>query len=134
MSGPDLDPESSRTLTWLAVLLVGVPLLIVAILSWSLHWDWASNLWFGYTWPSLKGNGPEALVQTIVYAGVAVILIPPVRKAIEKFAKRHVNAIKAHVSAEHDALHEKIDHIIKHTAAIPNTHTDGSEWLERPKA
>jgi hypothetical protein len=133
MSGPDLDPVASRTLTYLAIIVVAIPLLIVSLLSWQLHWDWASNLWFGYTWPSLKGNGPEALVQTIVYGAIAVVLIPPVRKAIEKFAKRHVDSIKAHVSAEHDALHDKVDHLIKHTHGVPETHSDGSDFMERPK-
>ena len=37
-------------------------------------------LWYGYAWPSLKGNGPEALIQTIVYGALAVAIYPPLRK------------------------------------------------------
>ena len=58
-----------------------------------------SNLWFGYFWPSLKGNGPEALVQTVVYAAIAVLLWPFIRKEIHK--------------GEED-LHKKLDHLLKH--------------------
>ena len=66
--------------------------------------NWLYTLYFGYLWPSLKGNGPEALAQTIIYGLAAVALYPPLRKA----AKRE---------AEH--LHAKLDHVIKHSKDIP---------------
>ena len=47
-----------------------------------------SNLWFNYFWPSLKGNGPEALVQTVVYAGIGLTLVPVVRKFLRKEVTR----------------------------------------------
>lgn len=56
--------------------------------------------WFDYFWPSLKGNGPEAIVQTVVYAGVAALFIPAVRR-LEK------------------RIHAKLDHIIRHHPDIP---------------
>lgn len=62
------------------------------------------TLWFGYFWPSLKGNGPEALIQTAVYGALAYILIPPVRDWFNNHMK---------------SLHEKVDHIIKHHPDIP---------------
>ena len=65
---------------------------------------WLYGLWFNYFWPSLKGNGPEALVQTAVYGTIAVIFIPPVRK----WARR-----------EAEKLHGKLDHVIKHHPDIP---------------
>lgn len=95
--------------------------------SWG---NWLHGVWFGYFLPSLLGNGPEALVQTIVYGAIALIFIPPVRR----WMARHVDSIKAHITAEHDAVHEKLDHIIHHTKAIPNQRTDGSDWKERPQA
>ena len=64
-------------------------------------------------WPSLNGNGPEALAQTLVYGLIAVALIPPIRRAIERFTKRHVDSIKAHVTAEHQLVHDKLDHVIQ---------------------
>jgi len=54
---------------------------------------WLNNIWFDYFWPSLKSNGPEALVQTVLYAAIAFIFVPPVR--------RYVNA---HVKSLHDKL------------------------------
>jgi hypothetical protein len=76
-------------------------------------------MWFGYFWPSLQGNGPEALVQTVVYGAVAVVVWPPARKAIERFAKRHADDLKAHVEAEQGKLHAKLDHIISESPDIP---------------
>jgi hypothetical protein len=66
--------------------------------------NWLYTLWFGYVWPSLKGNGPEAVVQTIVYGGIAYIFVPPFRKWLH---------------GEFTHVHAKIDHIIKHHPDIP---------------
>ena len=68
--------------------------------------NWLHTLWFGYFWPSLQGNGPEALVQTIVYGLIALIFIPPVRR----WMGRHIQSVKDHVSAEHAKIHERLDH------------------------
>jgi hypothetical protein len=61
-------------------------------------------LWYGYFWPSLKGNGPEAIVQTIVYAVIAYLFIPPFRRWMHE---------------ENVTLHAKLDHIIHHHPEIP---------------
>jgi hypothetical protein len=63
-----------------------------------------SYIWINYFWSSLKGNGPEALVQTVVYAGAAYLFIPPVRKYIDAHMKD---------------IHKKMDHIIFHSKDIP---------------
>lgn len=74
-------------------------------------WHWGHHLWFAYFVPSLWGNGPEALVQTVVYATAAVILIPPFRKwVVGHFTKLHEKL---------DLAHEKMDHIIEHHPDIP---------------
>jgi hypothetical protein len=86
---------------------------------------WLYHLWYGYLIPSLYGNGPEAIAQTIVYGLIAIAVIPPARH----FVERHVDSIKAHVSAEHDAMHEHLDHIIRHSPDIP----DFVPTKERPK-
>lgn len=84
--------------------------------------NWLQNFWFNYAWASDKGNGPEALQQTVLYALIAVVLIPPIRHAVERFAKRHVESLKAHAEnlhaetrahAEelHATLHARMDRI-----------------------
>lgn len=77
------------------------------------------TLWFGYAWPSLKGNGPEALVQTIAYAAVAMAVYPPLHRWVTKEER----AMRAE-------LHRKVEHIIKYHPDIPDYvspgHTDGS--------
>jgi hypothetical protein len=50
--------------------------------------NWLYSLWYGYFWPSLKGNGPEALVQTVTYGAVGLTLIPVVRKFLRNEAKK----------------------------------------------
>ena len=65
-------------------------------------------LWIAYFWPSLKGNGPEALVQTLVYAAIAIVLYPPLRDWITH---------EAHSGEK--LLHDKLDHIIKHHPDVP---------------
>jgi hypothetical protein len=83
---------------------------------------WLSNLWFGYAWPSDKGNGPEALMQTIIYAAIAVVLVPAVRRFVKaQFARVHDK-----LSNGEAELHAKLDrsialgeHIIKHHPDIP---------------
>ena len=82
--------------------------------------DWLNSLWDNTFWPSLNGNGPEALAQTLVYGLIAVALIPPIRRAIERFTKRHVADLKQHITAEHAAVHAKLDHVIKHSKDIPD--------------
>lgn len=78
-----------------------------------MHTLWA--LWINYGWSSLKGNGPEAVVQTLVYAAAAVLLIPPVRRfVLAEFHKVHSKIDKGHLE-----LHAKLDHIIEHHPDIP---------------
>ena len=78
------------------------------------------NLWFTYVWPSLKGNGPEDLLATILVAVIASVLWPPTRRRIEAFAARHVKSIKQHVTDEHQAVRDRLDHIIEHHPDIPD--------------
>ena len=66
--------------------------------------NWLYVLYFGYLWPSLKGNGPEAIAQTIVYSVVALAVYPPLRHALKR---------------ETEHLHAKLDHVIKHHPDIP---------------
>ena len=63
-----------------------------------------SNLWFGYAWPSIKGNGPEAIFQTVLYGAIAIIFVPPIRRWFVE---------------EHKKIHAKLDHVIKHHPDIP---------------
>ena len=64
-------------------------------------------------------NIMAALVQWAVILILAALLYPPTRRAIERFVGGHVQSIKDHVSAEHAAVHAKMDHIIAHHPDIP---------------
>jgi hypothetical protein len=77
---------------------------------------WLSVLNFGYLWPSLKGNGPEALAQTVVYGTLALYFVPKVRA----WVNRHVDGLHAKL----DVAHKKMDHIIKHSNDIPEFKED----------
>jgi hypothetical protein len=85
--------------------------------------NWAYNVWYGYTVPSLYGNGPEALVQTIVYGLIALIFVPPIRK----WFGREYQKIHAKIDKGHAELHEKLDHnralaehLIHHLPDVPD--------------
>jgi len=57
-------------------------------------------IWINYFWASLKGNGPEAVVQTVVYGGIGILLIPVARRFIRNEAKKLHSEI---TGVEHEA-------------------------------
>jgi hypothetical protein len=72
---------------------------------------WFSNLWYNYFWSSDKGNGPEAIQQTVLYAALAVTFVPVVRHWFE-----------GHMKALHEKFteHERmLKHIIENHPDIP---------------
>jgi len=89
-------------------------------------------------WPfDASRVGPNLVASVVQYALLAilfVLLYPPARRAVERFALRHAKDIKDHVSAEHKRLHDKLahhevmakhnadllNHIIKHSPDIPD--------------
>lgn len=140
----DKPPKTSTPswFWWAAAIIVIIPVALIAILSWQLHWNWLPNLWFQYAWSSDKGNGPEALQQTIVYALIAAVLIPAVRHFIAaKFEDVHKkidevhDTVRAHheqASKEHAANRTLLHHIIESTPGIAN-HVPGLEDRYQPK-
>lgn len=75
------------------------------------------HLWFGYFWPSLQGNGPEALVQTVVYGAIAYAIVPPFRKWVNGHFKR--------VQETHDSIHAKLDaHHAEHIKLAKEHHAE----------
>lgn len=73
---------------------------------------WLYVMWFSYFWPSLKGNGPEAIVQTVLYGAIAYFLVPPVREYINEHMR------KLHEKVDHS--HALMQHIIKNHPDIPD--------------
>lgn len=61
---------------------------------------WLYTLWYGYVYPSLKGNGPEAAVEIGLGFAIGRYAWPRI--------KRHLDFIKAQNA-----------HIIKHHPDIP---------------
>jgi hypothetical protein len=57
----------------------------------------------------------------VIIAGVATtVFYPPVRKAVEKYVKRHFEEGTAE-------LHAKLDHIIEHHPDIPPYHSKNKD-------
>jgi hypothetical protein len=75
-------------------------------------------------WPLDNSRvGPNLTASIVQWALIAIavaLLYPPARRALERYAQRHVDSIKAHISAEQDHLHTKMDHIIRNSKSIPN--------------
>lgn len=86
---------------------------------------WLSNLWFNYFWASLKGNGPEAIVQTVVYGLIALVVVPPFRRWVGD----HMRSLHSKLDAHHEALlsqaeghHEQhLDLVREHHAVVLST-------------
>ena len=72
-------------------------------------------IWINYFWASLKGNGPEALVQTVVYGALAYSFVP----AFRRFVNNHVRSIHVKLDAQHAEKMEQAErHHAEHLAAI----------------
>src|ERR1035437_517636 len=76
---------------------------------------WFHHIWFQYFWPSLMGNGPEALVQTVAYGLIAYLFIPPFRRWInghfkaqketnERQHEERLRQAEIHQAATHELL------------------------------
>jgi hypothetical protein len=114
------DDSTSKGYWGLAILVCSIVFLVVALVSILGNWHWLYTLHFGYLWPSIKGNGPEALAQTAVYFLIAAIFVPVVRKFIAKeFAKVH-HSIHVHGTEITAHLH----HIAKESGLDPFEHSD----------
>ena len=97
-------------------------LIALAALVYFMAFHWSRFL--ADFWPldasRIAPNVVASVVQWALIAIAVALLYPPARRAIERFAQRHVESIKEHVSAEQAHLHAKMDHIIVNSKAIPN--------------
>lgn len=99
---------------WVFALVLSLPVLLALVLLITFSGGWLHNLWFNYAWSSDKGNGPEALQQTILYGAIAAILIPAVRH----FLKREFGKVHAKIETEQAKVHAKLDHVISESPDI----------------
>jgi uncharacterized membrane protein len=126
------DDDSTTFTRWLVIGAV-VVIVAVSVVAYFSHWHWLGNLWFNYAWSSDKGNGPEAIQQTIVYALLAVLIIPPVRKwFLAKFHRIHQKIDQGHAEIkEHLERNAALSrHIIKHHPDVSNTDHTGADILD----
>jgi hypothetical protein len=77
----------------------------------------AVTFWDRWVWPAggsggIPGDVVATLIWVIIAAIATTIFYPPVRRAIEKYVKRHFEAATSE-------LHAKLDHIIEHHPDIP---------------
>ena len=105
---------------WRTVLYV-----IAAFCLWGLAQElWNHGLgtiWFNYFWSSDKGNGPEAIQQTVVYAAIGIYFIPKVRAWVNNHVKSLHDKMDAH-HAEHIQLAN--DHHAEHMAKLDTQHAE----------
>lgn len=79
------------------------------------------TFWFGYWWPSVKGNGPEDITSLILVGIVTAIFVPRVRRWWV-VREQHLHAKLEHVMKQNA-------HIIHHSKAIPNKSTTTGDDL-----
>jgi hypothetical protein len=104
----------------ISIFTCAVLFVIVASVSYFGNWHWAYNLWFNYGWSSDKGNGPEALQQTVVYAVIAIVLVPAVRR----FIKREFDKVHHSIHVHGTELQAHLHHIAEKSGLPKFEHTD----------
>jgi hypothetical protein len=78
------------------------------------------TVWFHYVYGSLLGNGPEAIAQTIIYAAIAMMVYPPIRRGIE----RRWHSLHEKLDAHHAAGVEDRQDLLRHMRHIIEFHPD----------
>lgn len=109
--------------------------LLAALYFVVFHWGRFLQDFYPLDASRIAPNIIASICQYVVLGVGAYLLYPPVRRAVDRYIGGHVDSIKAHVSAEHALVHAKMDHIIKHTKAIPAfppPTTDGSASTQDP--
>lgn len=93
--------EETPNYYWGLALLISLLVLIVLALLITFVGGPLHNLWFNYFWSSDKGNGPEAIQQTVLYGVIAAVLVPAVRH----FIKREFGKLHKKIEEGHDEIH-----------------------------
>lgn len=75
-------------------------------------WKEINYVWIQYFWASLKGNGPEAVVQTVAYAAIALTLVPVVRRVVRAEMKK-AHAELQGIEAEVKTIERKFGKLVK---------------------
>ena len=74
-------------------------------------------------WPldasAIAPNIVASMVQYALLLILAALLYPPIRRAVDRYVRRHVDELKDHVTTEHRKVHDKLNHIIDHHPDIP---------------
>lgn len=98
---------------------LGLAFLAALIYFMVFHW----SRFLSDFWPIDKSTvGPNLFASLIQYALILItiaLLYPPLRKAAERWAERHVQSIKDHVSDENKKIHVRLD---KHEDMVQAIH------------
>jgi hypothetical protein len=103
---------------WVAV--VGV---LGAIYFVVFHWSRFVSDFYPLDKSSVAPNIVASAVQFILIAIAAYLLYPPLKRAVDAYARRHLEEIKAHVSAEHAKIHARLDVHETHLEALRSAAT-----------
>lgn len=76
------------------------------------------HVWYGYFVPSLWGNGPEAIFQTVLYGLIALAVVPPFRHWFE----RHIKSIHEKLDHQHEEHLTLMAHHHKEAMALARKH------------
>lgn len=94
-------------------------LLVLVVLGITLGW---SRFLSDFYPPDRSFVGPNLIASVVQWAVILIavaLVYPPARRAVARYIEHHVKDIKNHVTAEHAAVHDKLDHIIKHSKDVP---------------
>jgi hypothetical protein len=76
-----------------------------------------------FSWNVVRGNIGAWPYQTAIAGVVTTVVYPPLRDRAEAFLKRHIEAGNAE-------LHEKLNHLIRHSPDIPDYKPGSSQGYD----
>jgi len=134
----DTPPVEDKPIPlWQTLTVIGYVVAVIGItvgLGIACGWEWLWQRILADFWPLDNAHvAPNILASVIQYTVIAiavVLLWPTVRRRIHKFVDAKVQHVKdhvteshrklaAHVTAEHDAIHERFDHLHEHLKIPP---------------
>lgn len=93
---------------------LAIAVVVGAIYFIAFHWERFISDFYPLDKATVSPNLLASVIQWAIILVAVSLFYPPWRKAIERFAGLRIDSLKEHVSAEHDALHEKLDHLMAH--------------------
>ena len=93
---------------------VAIAGLLGAIYFVVFHWGRFVQDFYPFDASRVAPNILASVVQYILLGIAAYLLYPPLKRAVDAYAHKHIDELKAHISTEHARIHQRMDALHKH--------------------